>query len=395
MKRLWILSLLLIGLAAVQSSAQAVGRLSVELRPASKEVQKKFGVSAGIVEVVLKNTGDEAVEVDKDSIPPPMTETGRLTLGFFEVVGADGKQAPYTSLIAESADNGLQTEVIAPNKSLVRQVNILKNYKLVAGQQYTISLLAPVRYLDRPRGLLHKASSDDLRSLLKSEEASSTQIKVDSKEDINAAQAYSRAAQADAVVECTNPQEDAFDKAKTEAQKMAVEASGFYTSQMWWTTTPPIQARFKNEPRFVSWFGRHPDPYDGATGPGPIDSALRTRININPTRIQQMTLNCNCDDPNANPTTDVVYVYPTIPYVVHACPLFWTAPLLPTSRDENSKVGSLIHEGIHFTDQYYTGTPTHLTGPTYQEALNLVLTNREAATKNPNNFKFYTLNQSW
>lgn len=394
MKRFWCLSVLMVILAAAQS-AQAIGRLTVELRPASKEVQKKFGVSSGIVELVLKNTGDQAIEVDADSIPPPMPENGRLTLGYFDVVGSDGKQAPYTSVIAESSITTMQTVVIPPKKTLVRQVNILKNYQLAVGDTYTIKLVAPVRYLDRPKSSAPKASSHDLRSLLKTETPASTEIRIDTESDLKKYSSNASTASVLAEVPCTDAQKTAFEAAKTKAQQLAVESSGYFTSQMYWTTTPPIQARFKNEARFVKWFNRHPDPYDGVAGPGPVYSFLRTELTYNPTRIGQMTVSCTCDDPNINLATDTAYVYPTINYVVHACPKFWAAPLIPTARDENSQAGTLLHEGIHFADGNFVGLAGHATGPTYQEAVNLAVSNFAAATKNPNNFKFYGLNQSW
>lgn len=399
MKQFWCLSALLISLVTAQS-VQAIGRLSVELRPISKEVQTQLGVSDGVVEFELKNTGDEAIEVDKDRIPVTMKD-GKLMSAAFVVTGPDGVEVAYLGAFVEYIDDSLRTEIIQPGKKIVERVHLAKSYQITAGKVYTVSMRNPVRYLDRPREHMPKASASDLRSLLKSEEITPIKITI-GVEAVTEANRDDLSSLAAAEVECTADQNTKFDEAKTKAIQMAVEASSFMTAQFSQVVeNSVVYEKFANPPRFVTWFGRHPDKYVATDGPGPVDKTLRTAINMNGPRIHNMTLSCTCDDPKIDKTKSPAYVYATIPYVMHACPLFWASPLIPTARDENSKVGTIIHEAVHFVDQFWGGSGPgpdgsgHYTGPTYQETLNLAVANRANAAKNPNNFRFYTLNQSW
>ncbi len=351
MKWLLSVSLLLTGLVVGQS-AQAIGKLSVELRTANQDSQEKLGVNSGVVEVELKNTGDQAIEVDLDRIPVTM-KNGKLVSGVFTVVGPDGQEAQYVGMFVEYGDeNDLRTEVIPPGKTVVKQANILRSYRLTPGQMYTVSMRNPVRYLDRPRALTPSASSSDLRSLLKTEEVAPIQITVDAKSVDESAKNVSMIPAAAPAAACTSDQSTKFNEAKTKAQQIAVEASGFMTAQFSQVVENGIVYElFANPPRFVTWFGHHPDKYKAMDGPGAVDATLRTAINAQPPRIYNMTLSCQCDGTGIDPKKTMAYVDPATTYVVHACDLFWSAPLIPTTRDENSRAGTLVHEAVHFIDQ--------------------------------------------
>lgn len=153
----------------------------------------------------------------------------------------------------------------------------------------------------------------------------------------------------------------------------------------------------------------HTDPF-GPEGPSPIDSeidngvyALQFRIENDPSGEKpDMTLTCQCtasDTPNY--AIAMAWVDPSVHYVVNACEHFWQAPNLPTVRDESSRVGTIIHEAVHFNDSFWRGSGSgtdmggHYSGPAYVDAANLALADRASAARNPNNYRFFVLNQNW
>ncbi|HEV8267575.1 MAG TPA: M35 family metallo-endopeptidase, partial [Thermoanaerobaculia bacterium] len=83
--------------------------------------------------------------------------------------------------------------------------------------------------------------------------------------------------------------------------------------------------------RYTTWFGAYTSSrYNTVKSHyAAISSALST---------QAYTFDCKCKKPY------YAYVYPTQPYIVYLCKVFWTAPMTGT----DSKAGTLIHETSHF-----------------------------------------------
>ena len=94
---------------------------------------------------------------------------------------------------------------------------------------------------------------------------------------------------------------------------------------------------------------------------------------------QSVTYDCSCKKQY------YAYVYPTKPYKIYLCKVFWQAPA--TGRD--SKMGTLIHEMSHFnvvaaTDDYvYGATGAH----------NLALTDPAKAIDNADNHEYFAEDQ--
>ncbi len=91
-----------------------------------------------------------------------------------------------------------------------------------------------------------------------------------------------------------------------------------------------------------------------------------------------VTFDCKCKQ------NYYAYVYPTKPYTIYLCKVFWTAPMTGT----DSKAGTLIHEMSHFnvvasTDDYVYGQ----TG-----AMNLAITNPDQAVDNADNHEYFAEN---
>jgi len=109
-----------------------------------------------------------------------------------------------------------------------------------------------------------------------------------------------------------------------------------------------------------------------------------------------MTLTCQCTATDLPDTYKIAmaWVNPEEPYVINACEKFWQAPDIPTVRDENSRVGTIIHESVHFSDAQRGGSQAHY-AVGYEDSENLAVTSRALAAKNPNTYKFFVLNQNW
>ncbi|CAF0950296.1 unnamed protein product [Adineta steineri] len=85
--------------------------------------------------------------------------------------------------------------------------------------------------------------------------------------------------------------------------------------------------------RYITWFGTYSSS-NLAT--------LKTQYNrINDVfNTKSMSFDCTCTEANT-----YAYVYPSIPYKIHLCPAFWSAPTTGT----DTKGGTLVHETSHFT----------------------------------------------
>jgi hypothetical protein len=168
---------------------QAVGRLHVELRQA-RPADRSLAGSDGTMEVVLTNTGDQVIEVLQDDIPY-QNKRGRLTGSAFEIIDPEGREADYSGIFVDYVNGVLRTLPLAPGRKEVRRVNIVRNYKVSAGQRYTVSL-HPVRYLDRPRSAFSGASNRDLMALMKSVETNRIHVWIDPSLDIQSIRVQGR-----------------------------------------------------------------------------------------------------------------------------------------------------------------------------------------------------------
>ena len=88
---------------------------------------------------------------------------------------------------------------------------------------------------------------------------------------------------------------------------------------------------------------------------------------------------CSCTE-NA-----YAYVYPTQPYKIYLCSVYWQAPA--TGRD--SKAGTLVHETSHFN--VVAGTRDYVYGET--GAKKLALTNPKKAINNADNHEYFAEDQ--
>ena len=124
-------------------------------------------------------------------------------------------------------------------------------------------------------------------------------------------------------------------------------------------------------PRYTTWFGAYDSGrYTIARDHfNSIASAMSTA---------SVTFDCSCKK------RYYAYVYPSQPYTIYLCSVFWSAPLTGT----DSKAGTLIHEMSHFT--VVAGTDDFVYGQA--GAKDLAITDPDKAVNNADNHEYFAEN---
>lgn len=126
-----------------------------------------------------------------------------------------------------------------------------------------------------------------------------------------------------AFVACTNERQATLVQALVTAARMSGESRAYLQNL-------PASLR-PSDARYDEWFGT----YDSvnystvSTNFVAIESAFAIRT---------VSFHCDCED------SSYAFVYPTKPYEIHLCKIFWTVPMTGT----DSKGGTLVHEMSHF-----------------------------------------------
>lgn len=154
---------------------------------------------------------------------------------------------------------------------------------------------------------------------------------------------------------CTTAQQSALTEARSQASTYSADASSYLNHG-------------KVGSRYITWFGTYADlRYDTVTSN--FNSILNGMDTAN------VTFDCRCKK------NYYAYVYPTKPYTIYLCKVFWQAPLTGT----DSKAGTLVHEMSHFrsvasTNDWVYGQP---------DAMNLAATYPDEAVTNADNYEYF------
>ncbi len=160
---------------------------------------------------------------------------------------------------------------------------------------------------------------------------------------------------------CTTTQQNKLTTARTDALQMLTLAVSH------------LAANPNGSSLYAWWFGAYSSArFNTVTS---HFNALKSTFTSNP-----ITYDCSTCKMNA-----YAYVYPSQPYKVYLCRVFWNAPA--TGRD--SKAGTLIHEVSHFN--VVAGTDDYVYGAT--GAHNLALTNPGQAVDNADNHEYFSEDQ--
>ena len=319
----------LIGAVLGVGAAQAAAPVRVTVRP----VAPAFAASDPVrVHVTFTNRGQRAVRLPATAVP-----TAVLRAPLFAVGHAGGPVA-YTGPLAKLAPTAERaTVVLAPGASLTRVVDLADAYAFTRSGTYTIRFTAG--------GLRSNAVVLEVAR--------------------RPARVVVPGVRAGAFTSCTAEQQTTAATALTDATTYVGKAKSYLDAGV-----PGL--------RYTTWFGA----YDGGRW-----TAVQTHYANMATALatQTITIDCAGLPPNCDPNV-YAWVAKDVPYLIHVCGGFWSAPAIGT----DSKAGTLIHELSHFdvigsTDDWAYGQ---------ENATALAITSAAQATDNADNHEYFAENNA-
>ena len=305
--------------------------------------QSDFSVEEDVlVTVTIFNPTRHAVRILKWFTPADGVEESLFT------VKRDGKEVGYLGPVYKRPPiTGKDYLTLKAGESLVQTVNLGEYYDFSVTGQYEIA---------------YDVSSFNLFN----ENANAFKFKSSLKSDAVSAKVAGRKKPpppppppdgGNSFVSCTTEQQDILVAAREQASTYAAESVGYLGDTL--------------GERYTTWFGVY-NATRYSTVSGNFNAISDAMDNAG------VTFSCKCKQPY------YAYVYPTRPYEIFLCKVFWQAPLAGT----DSQAGTLIHEMSHFdvvasTDDFVYGQ----TG-----AMDLAITAPDDAVMNADNHEYFAEN---
>ena len=327
------------GMAAAKDETTAVVTLSA--------AQESFSAAQEVVvRVTITNPNKNTIKVLKWFTPAEDVEESLFA------VSIDGATVAYLGPTYKRPEpKGDDYIALKSGESFSRDVALDAYYDLSITGSYVarydiaaLDLYADEKGADKRAGSL---SSNEIT--LKVEGRAAPQGGIITPDAVTGSTTYSK---------CTTTQQSTLVSARTQASSYATNALSY------------LQAN-KTGARYTTWFGV-------------LDATRYSTVTTHFTKISQAmdtaTVNFDCGCKKKY----YAYVYPTQPYNIYVCSVFWTAPLTGT----DSKAGTLIHEMSHFnvvasTDDFVYGQ---------SGAKSLAISNPENAINNADNHEYFAEN---
>ncbi len=298
-----------------------------------------------LVTVVISNPTAHSVRILKWFTPGDGVEEPVFT------VKVDGKPVDYTGAVYKRpAPTGSDYLTLKSGESRTYSVNLGDYYDLTRSGQYTIYYFAASRSLFDEKG---SAAADSLTS-------ESIRLKIEGRPAKGKPTPPPPPPEGGTSFNaCTTAQQSTLLAARAQAVTYASEAD-FYLS-----------THNSGTERYTTWFGAYTSSRYGTVTSH--FTALHTAWDK-----AGVTFDCKCKQ------NYYAYVYPSQPYNIYLCRVFWAAPLNGT----DSQGGTLIHEMSHFdvvakTDDFVYGQAG---------ARNLAITEPDNAVKNADNHEYFAEN---
>ena len=324
------------------SPASTAGGLSVNLAVSQAAYTASQPV---IVQVTISNTTGKNAKVLRWFTPAEDVEEALFS------VTRDGKPVAYLGAIYKRpAPSAADYVNLKPGESLTRSVDLASVYDLSAGGRYTIRFNVGSANLFSEKGgaAVDTLSSNEV-TVTAAGRTSGPVLETITPAAVTGTTSYNK---------CTTTQQSDAAKARAQASLYSADALSYLTAS-------------KQGPRYVTWFGI-------------FDSTRYATVTTHFTKISgamdtaPVTIDCGCKK------NYYAYVYPTKPYVIYVCKVFWTAPLTGT----DSKAGTLIHEMSHFN--VVASTNDYVYGQT--NAKSLAISNPNNAVNNADNHEYFAEN---
>ena len=342
--RIFVFALLAALLLVSTIGVAAKGGPSVQLSVEQSEFDAAQDV---LVTVTIANPTQHTVRVLKWFTPADGVEEPLF------VVTRDGEPVPYIGAhYKRPVATGKDYVALKAGESFSRTVNLADYYDLSQSGQYEITYAVASFNLFNEKG-----NASQFRDSLSSEAIS---IKVEGREAKGKpTPPPTPTPGGNSFNACTTAQQTTLVTARNQAKAYATESSNYLNSHNSGTQ------------RYLEWFGAFTTSrHNNVTGHFVAISDAFDHAGI--------TFDCKCKQ------NYYAYVYPTRPYTIYLCKVFWTAPLAGT----DSQAGTLIHEMSHFN--VVAGTDDVVYGQT--GARNLADTDPDAAVTNADNHEYFAEN---
>ncbi|GAB2491963.1 M35 family metallo-endopeptidase [Pseudoxanthomonas sangjuensis] len=351
-------SLISLAIAAVIAAPRNADSNPLQVR--ISPVAGKVGDLQGAIEVVVTNTGFKAVRVPKWELPSDSPEKPLFR------VSLNGKPVAYEGmLVKRGLPEAADFVVLPPGGSYRAVVDLSGSYAMEKSGAYEIEMISPLQHASLSDGRMLR----DFRNSPMVLRSGKARVWVDGLDVLGAAKSGSngkgKPGSGDTVVNgvsyanCSTTQIATAGDAVIAARNYAENAKNYNFSSP--------------GPRYTTWFGT---PTTQRTNLArnhfaSIDAALDQSNG-------EIKINCKCNQ------NYYAYVYPTRPYEIFVCKVFWKAPLTGT----DSKAGTLIHETSHF--DVVAGTDDIVYGQS--GAKNLALSNPDSALNNADSHEYFAEN---
>jgi peptidyl-Lys metalloendopeptidase len=315
----------------------------------------------GAVDITITNTSRHAVRVPKWELPSDFIEAK-----LFQVT-RDGEAVQYEGpMIKRGLPASQDFAILRAGESYRTTVDLSGAYDMAKSGQYVVTFASPLQHASLGNGEMLKQSTgvpmiaqsaplrlwvDGADQLAKAGTASVNRKKPGSGGTVVNGVSY---------VGCSTTQISG-------AGDAVVQARGYTENAKGYLNTGTVGSRY------TTWFGAYTSARYATAQQhfASIDSAMDQNAG-------QIKINCGCNQ------NYYAYVYPTRPYEIFVCRVFWSAPLTGT----DSKAGTLVHEMSHFN--VTAGTDDHVYGQS--GAKSLAISDPAAALDNADNHEYFAEN---
>jgi peptidyl-Lys metalloendopeptidase len=355
MQQVWLVVCITIVVMLAHGCANQV---SVSVTPTSSRYTAKQKVQFTLK---YKNNGPDTAYIYRWAVP-----NGELQHPLFTVT-QNGKKVQYLGLLAKRAPPSAADAIsLASGKEISATIDLSQAYDISKSGKYTVQFEMPAKHLfhtSSSNSETQKTSSNEAdesvlqsepvtvfaearsNTLIKNNQQSNTQQKSLSHTDIG----------------CSSSRQSAINAAIAEASKYA-DASKLY-----------LEKNLGGTSRYTTWFGTYSSAH--------FTTVKNQYINISSVfTTKSITFDCStCTMSNV-----YAYVYPSMPYKIYLCSVFWMSPVSGT----DSKAGTIIHELSHFT--VVAGTQDNAYGQTACKAL--AKANPTKAINNADSHEYFSEN---
>jgi peptidyl-Lys metalloendopeptidase len=327
--------------ANAKSSADAVVTLSVD--------QTSFSADQEVnVNVTISNPTGHSIKVLAWYTPIPEVE------GSLFAITRDGAAVAYTGAIYKRpAPTSNDYIKLKAGESVTSSVPLSQYYELTDSGTYAVTYDVASSNLSSeknvPNQQVETLTSNTLELAIEGRPGSGPAFNDIAPDAVTGSTSFYK---------CSTTQQSTLISARTNASTYSADALNYLKTN-------------KTGPRYTTWFGV-------------VTSTRYTQATTNFTAISNamdtapVTFDCGCKKKY------YAYVYPSKPYRIYLCSVFWSAPMTGT----DSKAGTLIHEMSHFyvvasTDDYVYGQ---------SGAKSLAISDPNKAVDNADNHEYFAEN---